>query len=327
VTFVRTVLGDVEPADLGVTYAHEHLVIDGGPLVERDPSFALDSVDDAVHELAPARALGLGTIVDAMPCDLGRNARKLAEVSRRSGVHVVASTGLHVADFYGVGHWGATASEDDLSARFVAEIAEGIDDGDPADRQAEHRAGVIKVGGSRDMSSDRDRRVFRAAAAAQRATGCPILTHCTDGRGGLEQLELLVASGADPDHVVLSHTDKVVERGYHRELLASGASVEYDQAFRWPADGENGTLALVGWMIEDGFGDRVMLGLDAARRSYWRVHGGAPGWTYLLGPFSAMLAERGIDDEARRRILVETPARVYAFAATSPGRGAGQDGR
>ena len=28
-TFVRTVLGDVEPEDLGPTYAHEHLVIDG----------------------------------------------------------------------------------------------------------------------------------------------------------------------------------------------------------------------------------------------------------------------------------------------------------
>ena len=30
VTFVRTVLGDIDPAELGVTYAHEHLVIDGG---------------------------------------------------------------------------------------------------------------------------------------------------------------------------------------------------------------------------------------------------------------------------------------------------------
>ena len=29
-TFVRTVLGDIDPGDLGVTYAHEHLVIDGG---------------------------------------------------------------------------------------------------------------------------------------------------------------------------------------------------------------------------------------------------------------------------------------------------------
>ena len=26
-TFVRTVLGDIDPAELGVTYAHEHLVI------------------------------------------------------------------------------------------------------------------------------------------------------------------------------------------------------------------------------------------------------------------------------------------------------------
>ena len=36
-TFVRTVLGDIEPADMGVTYAHEHLVIVGGKPVSVSP--------------------------------------------------------------------------------------------------------------------------------------------------------------------------------------------------------------------------------------------------------------------------------------------------
>ena len=47
-TFVRTVLGDVEPEDLGPTYAHEHLVIDGGRPVELYPDFLLADVDKAV---------------------------------------------------------------------------------------------------------------------------------------------------------------------------------------------------------------------------------------------------------------------------------------
>ena len=59
-TFVRTVLGDVEPEDLGPTYAHEHLVIDGGRPVELYPDFLLADVDKAVAELGPVRALGLG---------------------------------------------------------------------------------------------------------------------------------------------------------------------------------------------------------------------------------------------------------------------------
>lgn len=320
-SFVRTVLGDVAPSSLGATYAHEHVIIDVGPLTERDPDWRLDSADDAVRELGPARALGLGTVVDTLPCALGRDPRKLGEVSRRSGVHVVASTGLHVADLYGPDHWSATAAEDELARLFMADIEEGIDDHDhagPSVRRGRHRAGVVKVGGSREMATERDRRAFRAAAAAQRATGCPILTHCSDGVGGLEQVRLLAEAGADLGHVVLSHTDKVVDRAYHRELLATGVSVEYDQGFRWKDGQDNGTLILLDWMLEDGHGDQLMLGLDAARRSYWTVHGGRPGWTFLLGAFSEAMARHGIDEAARRRMLFDTPARVYAFGEVPP---------
>ena len=44
-TFVRTVLGDIDPSELGITYAHEHLVIDGGRPVEMAPDFDLVDVD------------------------------------------------------------------------------------------------------------------------------------------------------------------------------------------------------------------------------------------------------------------------------------------
>ena len=43
-TFVRTVLGDIEPAALGVTYAHEHVIIDGGRPVLMEPDFDLGDV-------------------------------------------------------------------------------------------------------------------------------------------------------------------------------------------------------------------------------------------------------------------------------------------
>ena len=79
--FVRTVLGDIDPSHLGITYAHEHLIIDGGRPVELDPDFDLSDVDAIVVEVGAAVELGLGTVVDAMPCDAGRNAAKLA--SRR----------------------------------------------------------------------------------------------------------------------------------------------------------------------------------------------------------------------------------------------------
>lgn len=315
-TVVRTVLGDIEPAALGVTYAHEHLVIDGGRPVLMEPDFDLADVDAMVAELGAAVELGLGAAVDAMPCDAGRNAEKLAEISRRTGVHVVAPTGLHHDRYYGPAHWSHRLDTDALAALFVADIEVGIDANDysgPVVRRTPHRAGVVKIAGSDGGPSDRDRRVFEAAAIAHRATGAPILTHCEGGSGALEQVATLIDFGVPSAHVVLSHVDKVVDRTYHRELLATGATAEYDGSFRWGA-AENGTLTLLGWMAEDGLLDRVVLGMDAARRSYLSAYGGSPGLTWLLDGFSAMLDERGIGPDQRRRLFVENPARAFAFA-------------
>ena len=72
------------------------------------PDFLLVDVDKAVAELEVAKALGLRSIIDAMPIGCGRDVNLLAEVSRRSGLHVVAPTGLHHARFYDEGHWSAS---------------------------------------------------------------------------------------------------------------------------------------------------------------------------------------------------------------------------
>jgi len=94
--------------------------------------------------------------------------------------------------------------------------------------------------------------------------------------------------------------------------------VEYDQGFRWKPGGPNGTLTLLEWAFEDGFGDRVVLGMDAARRGYWTTHGGAPGMAWLLGDFAAAMAARGIGEAERAMLFVANPARAFAFAA-APG--------
>ncbi len=313
---IRTVLGDIQSGALGVTYAHEHLVIDVGTPVDLAPDFLLVDVDRLTAEVDGARELGLSAVIDAMPCNAGRNVRKLAEISHRTGVHVVAPTGLHLARYYPPHHWSERLDAADLARLFIADIEDGIDELDysgPQIRRTSHRAGVMKIAAGRDRLSPHEEKVFEAAATAHRATGCPILTHCQDGTAGLEQVAALVGAGVDPGHIVLSHTDKVVDRGYHRALLETGAMVEYDQAFRWPDGSDNGTLTLLGWMIEDGFGDQVMLGNDAARQGYLEAYGGGPGLRFLLGPFTAAMADRGIGAAEQAAIFVANPARAFAF--------------
>ena len=172
---------------------------------------------------------------------------------------------------------------------------------------------MIKLGGSLGGPSARDEPIFRAAARAHARTGVPIHTHCEAGTGALEQIRLLVDAGVAAERISLAHVDKVVDRGYHREIAATGAAVVYDQAFRW-GDAENGTLRRLKWAAEDGRIGQVMLGLDAARQSYLTAYGGAPGLAFLLGPFSAAMEERGLHAPVRRRMFVETPARMFAFA-------------
>ena len=318
-TFVRTVLGDIDPADLGVTYAHEHVIIDGGRPVLMEPDFDLGDVDAMAREIGAATALGLRAIVDAMPCDAGRNAEKLADLSRRAGVHLIAPTGLHHDRYYGPAHWSHRVSVEMLADLFALDVTDGIDAFDysgPVVRRTAFRAGVIKVAGSEDGLSGRDRRVFEAAAAAHLATGAPILTHCQRGTGALEQVRLLTDLGVDPSHDALSHVDKIVDRGYHREILSTGAFGEYDGSFRW-GDGDNGTLTLIGWAQEDGLIDRIVLGMDAARRRYYHVFDGEPGLVWLLDGFSKLLDEAGVDDQSRHRLFVDNPARFLTFTGVA----------
>ncbi len=317
-SFVRTVLGDIPAADLGRCYAHEHVIIDPSFTTQVTPDFLLDDVDRATQELTAFRAAGGGAMIDSMPCDSGRNVRKLAEVSRRTGVHLVCPTGLHLAKYYPPGHWSETFDEEELAALFHADIVEGVDAldyGAPVVRRTPHRAGVIKIATGETIGA-REERLFAAAARAHARTGCPVLTHTEQGTLALEQVQRLRALGIDLRHVCLSHTDRRPDPAYHREILSTGVRLEYDSAFRWPPGSRNPTRDLLVTLLPE-FPDQIMLGMDAARRGYWRSYGGRPGLTFLLGDFAASLRAAGLDDSCLHRVFVSTPATTYAFASPS----------
>src|SRR6185436_6304946 len=249
------------------------------------------------------------------PCDAGRNVEKLAEISRQSGVHLIAPTGLHRTKFYPEGHWRTTLSEEALADLFVQEIERGIDANDcagPDLRRTSHRAGVLKIASDGAQLDDAERTAFEAVAMAHRKTGCPVITHCESARGA-EQVAFLASRGVEPRRIVLSHTDRHPDPAYHRELFRTGAFVEYDRVFRGKLDDSNPTLLLFAAMVKE-FPDQVMLGTDGARASYWRSYGGSPGLDYLLREFSDRARKMGVTDAELRKVFVDNPARAYAFA-------------
>jgi 5-phospho-D-xylono-1,4-lactonase len=304
---IRTVLGDVAAPGLGVTYLHEHLIIDHPLVADRFPHISLPSVEEAVGEVRRCAAAGVGAMVDAMPCAAGRNIVKLVEVSRRTGVAVVATTGLHTARYYAAAPWAREARPDVLADLFVADIEQGVDRFDytgPVVERTSHRAGVVKVATMGDRPDQAERRAFEAAAQAHLRTGAPVMTHCEDGRGGEAQVELLTELGVAPSRIVLSHTDKVEDPTYHRDLLGAGVNLEYDQLLRRPQP----TLGLLDAMLSEGHLPRLMLGTDGARRSLWTELGGSPGLAAL-----PTLITPHLDDTTRHTLLVDNPAAFLAF--------------
>lgn len=312
-SFVRTVLGDIAPNQLGVCYAHEHIIIDPGYMTEKFPDFRLDSVEIAASELSRFKADGGSAMIDSMPTG-GRNAAKLAEVSQHSGVHIICPTGLHLQKYYPAGHWGGRMAVEELAGIFCGEIEDGIDANDlsgPELKRLTHRAGLIKVASGLNEINAHERRVFEAAAIAHQRTGCPILTHTEQGTAAIEQVECLKKLGVALDKVTLSHADRKPDIIYHRDILQSGVNVEFDSAFRWKSDQGNPTRDLLLALLPN-FPDQIMLGMDAARRSYWKGYGGGPGMSYLLTDFT-----RELPEDFRRRIFVSTPAKAFSFAPTN----------
>jgi len=206
--------------------------------------------------------------------------------------------------------------QEELADVFVKEIAEGVcDDG----VQLSYRAGVIKVAGGHGKLTPHQREAFAAAGEASRRTGCPIITHTEQGTAGEEQVNLLLNSGAHPTQVVLSHTDRLPDIAYHRRLLSSGVTLEYDHHFRtYLKDGSCPTADLIAALVP-AFPNQIVVGMDLARRGYWHGRGGKPGLVWLLTVLPKLLKERGVSDDLVERILTHNPRRAFTFATASQG--------
>lgn len=306
---IRTVLGDRHEIRDGVVYAHEHLILDSPLIEDRFPHIHLHDVDAAVAEVSGCAAAGAVLMLDAMPIAAGRDILRLAEIATRTGVDVVASTGLHHDRYYGVRHWTNRVGCDALVELFIADLTDGVDEFDytgPIVQRTRHRAGVVKVATSGPTPDARDRRNLEAAAIASRVTGAPVLTHCEGGSGAIAQVEFLASHGVPSRNVILSHVDKAGDLPALHDIAATGAVLELDQSLRHANEGTASfTARAIVSLIEAGYERQLVVGTDGARRSLWSSLGGEPGLAWLAAALPRVLAEAGVDAVRRALILHE----------------------
>lgn len=319
--FIRTVLGDRDPESVapGVVYGHEHLIIDSPLIAERFPHIHLHSTDAAVVEVGYCRDAGAALMIDCMPVAAGRDVARLAEISRRSAVDVVATTGLHHDRYYGPLHWSNRVDVDTLTELFIQDLIVGVDAFDytsPVLQRTPHRAGVVKAATSGPQPDERDRRNLLAVGQAAAAAGAPVLTHCEGGLGGLAQIDMLAAQGVPPSSIILSHVDKSDDPAYLRDLVDTGAVVELDQTLRQHDRGvESVTVRMIADLLDAGYGDRVIVGTDGARRSLWSTLGGSPGLAWLSSDFPKVLSEAGFPTATISDVMRNNALRALTWRA------------
>ncbi|MEU1933139.1 phosphotriesterase family protein [Streptomyces coeruleorubidus] len=295
---VRTVLGDVPPGELGVCDAHDHLFF-GSP---RLPGQELRSVAAARAELVAFREQGGGAVVQWTPYGLGRRAADLPPLSRETGVHVVAATGLHQAVHYDEDTLAGLRGR--LADVFVSELTEGIG-------ASGVRAGLVKVAGGFHALDAHARWTMTAAAEAHHATGATVAVHLELGTGALDVLDLLCGElGVPPHRVVLGHLNRSPDLVVHRQAAESGCYLAFDG----PSHAHHAT----DWRMPDavraladaGFGDRLLLGADTTTAAARSV-GGGPGMPYLLRRVRPRLVH-AVGEDLVGRILRENPGRAFA---------------
>ena len=300
---VRTVLGDVDPAVLGITHGHEHVLFN--PVIDRGRDFARVEHSLALEELESFRSVGGSALVDATVEELGRDPGALRHLSRQSGVHVVAACGHTAQEWWNGALDLNSMAEIELVEGFVSELTDGIGD-------TGVRAGVIKIGTSFNEVTETESRVIAAAAAAQRATGAPIVSHTTAGTMGLEQVRLLERAGADLTKVCIGHLDRRLVLEEHLEIARTGVYLGYDQISKEKYEADTVRAEFLRRLVEAGFGDRVILASDLARRSDFPAWGGSPGLTHLITSFVPLLVAHGLDTETDR-FLIHNPRRFLAW--------------
>lgn len=312
---VRTVLGECNSRDLGFTHCHEHLFVFPIRGVRLARRLVIDEYERTKSELLSFRSAGGRSLVDAQPFGAGRNAQLLARAASDTGLHIIASTGVHRSAFYPRDHWIFRAAADELAELFVSEIRDGMYCYDPENHRAGRtgaRAGIIKVGMDAGGFTPHYRNVFEAAVRAHRETGAPILTHTELSTWGYEQAEFLLERGVPPGSIIISHMDRAADLTDNLAIARLGAYLEYDTIARSKYHDEETEIQLIQGMIRAGFGDRILLGMDVTRDRL-PAYGGRYGLAYLAESFLPRLRDRGLSQKDIEALMVANPARALAL--------------
>lgn len=356
---IRTVLGPIKPEELGLSSMHEHVLYDGtvyfkrtegqfpeDSLVKADDLVSLDNIgliqrnltltkdgcsmfdeDLMTAEMQEFKDSGGQAMVDMSTPGLRCNVPGIRRISEKTGVHVVATTGLYAED-----SWPDRFKEMSLQAYFdymMDEIKNGIED-----------TGILP-GGIKIAITDLTKLqelLLRAAGRVCNESGLMLTVHpgFAIGNDGRRIVKILKEEGVNLERVVIAHGDAFFicndfktlitdpnswhqTTDYHEELLDQGTNISIDCL------GHAYTLELAGMMFERdwqrlgglitlikaGYSPQIVLGTDTYLKILTR-RGGGEGYCRLTKFVIPALCDVGVSDFDIRQMTVENPARLLS---------------
>jgi len=349
---VQTVLGPIDPDELGVTLPHEHFLIDQSvwfteptansekalahqPVslvnlgwVRYHPYNSLDNISLMDEEMAINEALrykraGGNSVVDVTNIGIGRDPLALARISRATGLNIIMGSGYYIK--------GSRPAGIELSEEMVAETI--IRDMEVGVGSTGIRAGIIGEIGCWWPPADGDETLLRGAGLAQKQTGAPLNVHPGHSPDSpFMSIEVLDTAGADVGHVVISHIDRTVfEHTTRIKLAKTGCYLEYDlfafegwhntvrmvlsetNPIKQDLPNDAGRINQIMALIDEGFLKQILISHDHCHKhNLW--HYGGPGYAHILENVMPLMREKGMTEEHIHTILVENPKRLLQFS-------------
>jgi phosphotriesterase-related protein len=342
--YAQTVLGLVDGQDLGITLAHDHVLIDGtfmyvepAEISQRQMAHEKISLENrgwvgyhwtsnkdnvelkdesiAVSELRHFVAAGGRTIVDPTNIGLGRDPVGLARIARLTNTNVIMGAGYYLGSTHPANM--DDRSEDDVTREIVNDIDVGVGD-------TGIRAGLIGEVGCSYPWLKNEKKSLIAATAAQKETGAALMVHPgRDPMSPVEIAQIVDKAGGDLSRTIICHIDRTcLDRAWLKDLAETGCYLEYDlfgnessyyppnPSVDMPSDAERMDVIL--WHFEQGYEHQVLLSHDVATKHRLHAYGGL-GYDHLITNVMPRLRKRGLSEEQVATLIIDNPARVYSF--------------
>ena len=315
---INTLGGTISEQELGRTLIHEH-VLAGYPgwfMDTRLPPFRrADALLQTVEAFARLHDYGVRTVVDPCPSDLGRDVEFCAEVSQRSGVTLICTTGVYTEAF-GIPYTFRHLETGAIEEIFIREIEDGIG-------ASGIRAGAVKIATGDGQVSEYERRMLTAATNAAKATGVPLISHTENCSCGHEQIDIVTGCGVAAHRLLVGHCDGRDVHPYQASLAARGAYVGFDRFGLEIFNTDESRMRNVKQMIDAGHLERVMVSQDKVNCWLGNIPGVGtpedikrivPNWTmtHLFERIFPALLEMGVAQGDLDVLLVDNPRRFFA---------------